>query len=218
MKQHNKRKHDVYWKLRESFYRCRDFEINNLWQKSVLLTAFLVLSFTVYANLIPKLFFGSVSKNNIIIHEICCGLSLIGIVFAIVWIMMAKGSKAWYEIYESAICEIEKEKQIHIPQKYVMGNRGSEKPIDGNIFSNNAGNYSPSKLNIFIGRFFLIIWSVIFIIHFIFNISLAVHLCREFIYPCIHCIIITILFVLFIVIYITAICNTWARSSYLEKQ
>lgn len=214
MKQHNKRRHDVYWKLRESFYQCRDFEINSLWQKSVLLTAFLVLSFTVYANLIPKLFCETKSQNNIIIHEICCGLSLMGIVFAIIWIMMAKGSKAWYEIYESVICDIEKEKQIHISKKYVMGNRKNGSTVDGNIFSNNAGNYSPSKLNIFIGRFFLIIWSVIFIIH----ISLTVHLCRESIYPCIHCIIITILFVLFIVIYITAMCNTWARSSYLEKQ
>lgn len=36
-----------YQELRKTFYECRNFEINNLWQKSVLLTAFIVLTFTI---------------------------------------------------------------------------------------------------------------------------------------------------------------------------
>lgn len=35
--------------------------------------------------------------------------------------MMGKGSKAWYEIYESRICEIEEEGDLGIPEKYRMG-------------------------------------------------------------------------------------------------
>ena len=65
-----------YWKLRESFYKCRDFEINNLWQKSILLTAFFVLDFTIYANVVTKLFeyIGnnndeSITKNNTSVSE-----------------------------------------------------------------------------------------------------------------------------------------------------
>lgn len=48
---------------------------------------------------------------------------------------MAKGSKAWYELYESAICSIEREKEIKIPKKYLMGeiyNTGNK--IDNNNF------------------------------------------------------------------------------------
>ncbi len=110
-------------------------------------------------------------ENKIIVfHEICTALCIIGIVLSLIWIMMAKGSKAWYELYENAICSIEREKTIDIPESYKMGNIYSERPIDNNIFTNNAGCYSPSKLNIIIGRLFLIIWNTIYIIHLVFEI------------------------------------------------
>lgn len=147
-----------YWKLRETFYNCRDFEIKNLWQKSVLLTAFFVLCFTVYANILPLLF-----ENNsdiikgLLFSEVCSGISLVGLSFSFVWIMMAKGSKAWYELYETAICNIERDKSLKIPEEYAMGEIYSNRPIDGNLFTNVAGAYSPSKLNIVVGRIFLII-------------------------------------------------------------
>lgn len=100
-----------YQELRKTFYECKNFEINNLWQKSVLLTAFIVLTFTIYATILSKLFDINDFPNKILIHEICSGISLIGLIFAIIWIMMGKGSKAWYELYENAICTIEREKK-----------------------------------------------------------------------------------------------------------
>jgi len=64
---------DVY----ESLWKCRDFELLHLWQRSIVLTLFLVMCF-------------------------------IGVIFSCLWIMMGKGSKAWYEIYENAITAISK--------------------------------------------------------------------------------------------------------------
>ena len=190
----NMSKKQDYLKIRETFYSCRNFELTNLWQKSVLLTAFLVLSFTVYAGIVPKLFCKNLLQLKIVvINEICCAISL---------------------VYESAIYEIEREKSIKIPNKYAMGERIGDRPVDGNIFTNNAGLYSPSKLNIFIGRVFMILWTIIFIVHAIFCIVYMTKI-EQLLW--LHCIIITLLFVFFLTIYVTAVCNAWGKSSYLEK-
>ena len=78
--------------LRETFYKLRDFEISNLWQRSVFLSALLVLFFPAYGVLVSKLIENA--DKHIIYHEICCALALCAIIFSIIWIMMAKGSKA----------------------------------------------------------------------------------------------------------------------------
>ena len=210
---------DKLWKLRKTFYECRDFEINNLWQKSILLTTFFVLEFSVYGNIVSKLLdVNSGAVQIIIFQEICSVLSIVGVVFSFIWIMMAKGSKAWYELYETAICTIEQDKRIKIPRQYVMGEVYGEQPIDSNVFSNKAGSYSPSKLNIVVGRVFLIIWTAIFAIHTIFEILWIKSCFEKGRYPCWHCCIIVVLLFTFMIVYITALCNTWAKSSFLQNQ
>ncbi len=207
-----------YQELRKTFYECRNFEINNLWQKSVLLTAFIVLTFTIYATILSKLFDINDLPNKILIHEICSGISLIGLIFAIIWIMMGKGSKAWYELYENAICTIEREKKIDIPEKYAMGRKETYSYPDGNIFTSKGGKYSPSKLNIFIGKVFMFIWFSIFAIHTM-NIFLLIK--QERVNnncPCLYCIVEVILLILFLLILITAICNSWAKSSFFDEK
>ncbi len=155
--------------LRETFYKLRDFEISNLWQRSIFLSALLVLFFPAYGVLVSKILDGT--DNTIIYNEICCALALCAIAFSIIWIMMAKGSKAWYEVYEIKICEIEKEEDLEIEKEYTMG--GMEKKTwegaDTNLMTNKAGQYSVSKLNILIGRFLMIIWGIIFAIHYIIS-------------------------------------------------
>lgn len=97
--------HKILW-------MCRDFEINHLWQRSIFLAAFMTLLFTGYGVLFSK-FYDYFSTSQPIVTSLfflsiaSLVLSLLGVVFAVFWIMMAKGSKAWYEIYEKAICEIE---------------------------------------------------------------------------------------------------------------
>ena len=210
---------DIFLKLRETFYSCRNFEINNLWQKSVLLTAFFVLDFTVYVNIVAKLFDIEMnSQTAVVLHEICSALGIIGIVFSIIWIMMAKGSKAWYELYEAAICGIERDKELKIPEEYIMGEIYSAKPIDNKILTNNAGSYSPSKLNIVVGRILLIIWIVIYFIHLLFEIIWIINAYNSNICPLLHCCISLLSFIMVITIYFTSKLNTWAKSSFLTNQ
>jgi len=94
--------------IHQTLWRCRDFELTNLWQRSVFLTAFLVLCFTAYFALLSKIAEKWEEKDILILLNIVgYMLSIIGAIFSIFWIKMGKGSKAWYEIYEAAIREFE---------------------------------------------------------------------------------------------------------------
>lgn len=199
--------------IRDTFYKCRDFEISNLWQRAIFLSAFLVLCFTMYGYLVSVLL-KEVSDKVLIVNEIACGVALLGIAFSMIWIMMAKGSKAWYEVYERRICEIEEEADLKIPEKYRMGAACSPWELDSNLLTKKAGRYSVSKLNVMIGVVLLVAWLVIFAIHYVAGI---LGYCKMGTDCCPHVIILTLIPVIFMVILITSLCNAWARSSSLEK-
>ena len=82
------------------------------------------------------------------LHEAACAAALLGTSFALIWIMMAKGSKAWYEVYESYIFEIERDETegLVIPERYRLGALCRPWEMDSNLFSKKAGRYSPSRL------------------------------------------------------------------------
>ena len=201
--------------IREGFYKCRDFEISNLWQRSIFLSAFLLLCFSGYGIIIKYILENS---ENIIMHELASFLSIVGMVFSILWVMMGKASKAWYEFYEHQICTIEKETDLGIKEDYQMGNgiyNSDTCTIDSNIFTRNAGNYSPSKINIFIGHICMIIWMLTFIIHMcIIGYKMFPNLCSI---DKIHPFIFSFLTILFIVVIFTAIKNKWAKSGFLSE-
>ena len=94
---------DIY----ASLWRCRDFEISHLWQRSVFLTAFIVMCFTGYGAVLIELCKVYEDKNSIsafyILNLVALVICLFGFILSILWIMMSKGSKAWYEKYENAI-------------------------------------------------------------------------------------------------------------------
>lgn len=196
--------------VRETFYHLRDFEISNLWQRSVFLTAFLVLLFTGYGYVVSSMLKNEF-VNILIFSEICCGIGLAGFAFSIIWIMMAKGSKAWYEIYERRISDIEKENELGIPEKYRMGSDMRPWSLDSNIFTKKAGKYSVSKLNIIIGIILLLIWFFVCVIHYI----IALSNCSGD--NTLHIVILTLLPVAFLIIIITAVCNFWAKSSSIQN-
>lgn len=198
--------------VRDTYYHCRDFELQHLWQRSIFLSAFLVLCFTGYGAIL-KTILCSEYTNSIFFHEIASGLAIIGIVFSLIWIMMSKGSKAWYEVYEEAITEIEQNSELKIPEEMIMGNFTEINDIDSNILTSKAGKYSPSKLNIVIGRVLFFIWSIIFLIHFIFVITLVP--CQN---RCIHICILIFMSIILTIIVLTASLNTWARSSVLSSR
>ena len=98
--------------MNETLWRCRDFELKHLWQRSVFLSAFLILCFTAYGVLIVRMFdtigMDKDAINNpelrfFMQNNVALVLCIIGAVFSAMWIMMAKGSKAWYERYERAL-------------------------------------------------------------------------------------------------------------------
>ena len=200
--------------LRETFYRLRDFEISNLWQRSVFLSALLVLFFPAYGVLVSKLL-ESAGKHIVVYHEICCALALCAIIFSIIWIMMAKGSKAWFEVYEQKICEIEDEEDLGIKGEYSMHNMGKVPwSLDSCLLSGKAGRYSVSKLNILIGQFLFILWVIIFIIHYIGIITSLLNMHDSCV---LHTIILTLLFISVILVIFTASKNMWAKSGCLQK-
>jgi hypothetical protein len=151
--------------FRETFYKCRNFEISHLWQRSIFLTAFLVLCFTGYGNLI-KLKFSENCMTNLTFHLIALGIAIVGITFSVIWIAMGKGSKAWYEVYENAICNIEN-KKLSPKNKYNMGilAKNFGRNPDKDLMSYAAGAYSVSKLNILIGKVLFYIWIIILFLH-----------------------------------------------------
>lgn len=161
-------------------YRCRDMEITNLWQRSIFLAVFLTLTLSGYGILISNLFSNNVfiELNYKILHGAAFAIGLLGFTLSVIWVLMAKGSKAWYEVYAKAISDFEEEfkHELGIPQIYLMGkvdflDKDMEKKDDDGSYCNkklsniDSGAYSVSKLNILIGWGFLITWSVVIILH-----------------------------------------------------
>lgn len=171
--------------IHQTFWRCRDFELQNLWQRSIFLTAFLVLCFTAYGTVLVQLFDPKITDttSKIIFNIAEYGLSLLGLIFSILWVKMSKGSKAWYEVYESAINALETNKEYTTDQATNIGGfsyaslpgyRGVK--INNNLFSSKAGEFSVSKLNIAIGQVFIVLWSILCLVHIG---TLGVHLQNE---------------------------------------
>ena len=101
-------------------WQCRDFELSHLWQRSIFLTAFLILIYSGYGIYIQQLLKPIITSSGDIKwitskpihHIIALGMCTMGATLSALWIMMAKGSKFWYECYENKICEIEKKFNI----------------------------------------------------------------------------------------------------------
>lgn len=192
-------------KTLDRLYKCRDLEISNLWQRSVFLSAFLVLCFTGYGYLLTQII-DSITGTNFIVemklvylHVVAITLGGINFVFSLLWIMMAKGSKAWYEVYEVAISAFcyKHYKEIGLPNNNIMGEMGIPfSKLDNHILSCKAGAYSVSKINIVIGQLCLCLWALIATIHLFLLFSV------KFEWNCniVYCIVFSISFLILMVL------------------
>ena len=97
--------------LLKHLWKSRDFELNLLWQRSIFLGVFLTLVYTGYALLWGNNF--NISVKNLRFNAIGSVLSLIGISISLLWIAMMRASKAWYEVYESAISALVKNNTVN---------------------------------------------------------------------------------------------------------
>lgn len=157
----NKGKHHI-----DRLYKCRDMEIRNLWQRSIFLATFLVLCYTAYGALIGNMLeICYLNSDRICRYNIAAILlSFVGIIMSILWICMAKGSKAWQEVYEDAI---DKYEELYYPKGFHSNElSGRRSKRDRCLFSVKGGPFSPSKINIVIGQISLILWSLIALWHF----------------------------------------------------
>lgn len=150
-------------------WACRDFELSHFWQRSIFLTAFLVLIFTSYGAMWLNILTRTNILNYITFHRISIFISMLGIIFSVLWILMAKGSKYWYEAYEEAISLIESSPEY---ENYKCQEVVSEN-TDKNLFLNTKGfRYSVSGINIVIGQIMAILWFLILPVHILFSINI----------------------------------------------
>ena len=163
---------DIY----KSLWSCRDFEISHLWQRSIFLTTFLLAGFTGYGFILSRLLGDTPIQNYVILNILAGGIALAGIILSMLWIMMAKGSKAWYEKYEDAIWRIEHDADYTsdlvkglILKGLIHGSLSSlnSDRISNNIFDTRGGAYSVSRINIVLGQMAFVIWVVVLLVHYI---------------------------------------------------
>lgn len=81
---------DIY----KTIWSCRDFEISHLWQRSVFLAVFLLAVAGAYGKIVMEMYFPS-NENSVTWQQHCIASCVcwIEIIFSILWVMMAKGSK-----------------------------------------------------------------------------------------------------------------------------
>ncbi|MCQ2594888.1 MAG: hypothetical protein MJ196_06480 [Treponemataceae bacterium] len=156
----------------DKMYERYNSEINNLWQRSVYLSSLLVLCFTGYGSLLLKMFTEIYSNSKLFyINLLLLIISTIGFIMSLVWIAMAKASKAYQEACENNIYKLENNHNF-VSKKfepYIMnGLRPTGHTLDYDLLTLNAGKFSASKLNILIGQIVAGIWSLGFIAHSVF--------------------------------------------------
>ena len=215
----NNEEKDKYFTLKdlyEEFWKCRDFEIDHLWQRSVFLAVFLIAvaaAYGVFVNthitfIIPDIITNDYNsmvetfKNSqlryvwlnpqtampsIIFHSIAFSFCVLGIMFSQLWIMMAKGSKRWYERYENAITRFyqyvksDDNFQFFEPSLAELIRNGkinhfgnhTDREVDDYLRSSKGGNYSVSKINTFIGQLICFVWIILGSIHLFFVLKSA---------------------------------------------
>ena len=180
---------DIY----EEMHKGRNFEITHLWQRSVFLAAFMVGIATAYGTVLIKIIepdnIFTFNSKTYIPHLLEMGICYLGFIFSILWVMMSKGSKYWYERYETAInyftmnfrdnndCRnnlFEIDSINWCKQNACRKDTGDfpyhgfmPEPTDINesLLSRKAGHYSVSGVNCFIGIIGIFVWSLLNLIH-----------------------------------------------------
>ena len=80
-----------YKSVYNGYWKCRDFELQHFWQRSVFLTAFLIACFAGYGGLVvAALECANLSVQKLtLVNGIGFAISLVGIVLSLLWIMSA---------------------------------------------------------------------------------------------------------------------------------
>lgn len=159
-------------KIYELLYKAYANEIKNLWQRSVFLGTFMVLVWTGYGALQLNFIEKCAGNAPFSYHLVSLGLCAVIIVLSLLWVAMAKGSKFVQEAHEDKIdkfdfmnrdinnifCNLDD----YEPQKH----KSSQSLfLSGSL---KAYRYSPSKINIALGIFSIMVAGILYVIHIMF--------------------------------------------------
>lgn len=166
---------DVY----KTLWKCRDFELSTLWQRSAMLGAFMLATYAGYGALMLRGFDGIGETKWGLFNLLAVGTCCFGMVFSALWTMMLKGSKRWCEVCEAALMAYREnrgsafecpsvQEDAAFEAFYSAETKGMLKrgyTVDNNLFSVHGGRYSVSRAAIAIGQVSLGGWIVLAILH-----------------------------------------------------
>lgn len=231
---------DVY----NFLWRGRDFELSHLWQRSVFLAMFLLGIASAYGVYFKDVFLKlfqteeqAIGCNQIFIFGIVpMAIAILGVVFSKLWIMMAKGSKAWQEIYEDSIAkmsgirefwnaviieECDRNTGKFLSEEFLFGNLSLKDATkcDKCLLSTAGGAFSVSKINVMIGIVFLLMFGVLACSHAVWTVCALLKLYNLLTISNCSCLFV-ILFVLLLIMNLIFMCcciKKKCSSSYLEE-
>lgn len=165
-----------YHQIYKGFWRCRDFELAHFWQRAIFLSAFLLSCYAGYGSIVVECAMAEkVRLPFVLINVMLISVCVIGLILSCLWVMMAKGSKAWYEHYEAAIntfvARYEDQGVFEGDVSQIAGFRiGDIEDFEGVdvsswLWNTKAGSFSVSKINIAIGHLSFFIWSGLTLLH-----------------------------------------------------
>lgn len=149
----------------ERYNKCRDQELEKFWKNSTFVWCFLLLCFGAFGKILldyldlPESDKESVKSDRYLI--LLAVISYCGFFMSRIWTWMARGLKAWYEVYENAIWDIESNSNtFSFDRRYTIDNYWSVKTNGFNPFD--SARYSPSKIVILIGHLLSFAWLIAF--------------------------------------------------------
>ena len=166
----------TYSDFYKNLWKCRDFELEHYWQRAIFLTAFMLACYAGYGTLIVQCVTSeSLRLPFLVVNGIAFAMCIVGILLSLLWIMMAKGSKSWYEDYEAAINAFVKRYRETDAFEGDLGEIAGfnirwcsdfQKPPRSDwLWSSSGGKYSVSRINVAIGHLSTVIWMLLAILH-----------------------------------------------------
>ncbi len=213
--------HEFAMKIYDRLCHCRDMEIELVWKRAVFLTAFMIAAFASHGGLLTVAVRKGFSLPLFYGVTMCgIGISCVGVVLSLMWIMMSKGSKAWYEHYEQAISAFAVEYLLPPFDKLAahgwlsIPNIKHEQMSNG-ILNTHGGAYSVSRVSAMIGQLALSIWCAVSLAHVVAYCFVVFDGGKWLVHP----VFVLIVIVLLVIITLVA-CNRmgeWLSSKHLQK-
>lgn len=205
--------------LYDKVMECRRDEISNLWKRSTLLTALIVIVFSGYGGFLLKFFSTDSNLPAVLYNGISAYICVFGVIISQIWIMTSKISKYWVDRYELLLSAVvERDSNYESPENFASVSnfeeinkffgdnisktaekaRDFEKNCSEKLLSNAPFRYSPSKINIVIGQVAFLFWGVLLALHILAELVFCFGACFFNVYCCLNacsCALVALLFI-----------------------